>query len=120
MFPKWSQASLMAIDFAFGKAIVIAPLFMFCNSAGLEPLFVCSCETKPTLQKYYVKNTESADFVSIDLAPSIINTGKIKLTSEEKAALQSFNKMNILAFKYDSTQLEKYNKENPGVYIKIL
>lgn len=74
-------------------------------------LFVCSCETKPTLQKYYVKNTESADFVSIDLAPSIINTGKIKLTSEEKAALQSFNKMNILAFKSDSNQLEKYNKE---------
>jgi hypothetical protein len=58
-----------------------------------------------------VKNTESADFVSIDLAPSIINTGKIKLTSEEKAALQSFDKMNILAFKSDSTQLEKYNKE---------
>ena len=27
-------------------------------------LFVSSCETKPTLQKYYVKNTESADFVS--------------------------------------------------------
>ena len=74
-------------------------------------LFVCSCETNPTLQKYYVKNTESADFVSIDLAPSIINTGKIKLTSEEKAALQSFDKMNILAFKSDSTQLEKYNKE---------
>ena len=74
-------------------------------------LFVRSCETRPTLQKYYVKNTESADFVSIDLAPSIINTGKIKLTSEEKAALQSFNKMNILAFKSDSTQLEKYNKE---------
>lgn len=74
-------------------------------------LFVCSCETNPTLQKYYVKNTESADFVSIDLAPSIINTGKIKLTNEEKAAIQSFDKMNILAFKSDSTQLEKYNKE---------
>jgi phage repressor protein C with HTH and peptisase S24 domain len=58
-----------------------------------------------------VKNTESADFVSIDLAPSIINTGKIKLTNEEKAAIQSFDKMNILAFKSDSTQLEKYNKE---------
>jgi phage repressor protein C with HTH and peptisase S24 domain len=33
------------------------------------------------------------------------------LTSEEKAAIQSFDKMNILAFKSDSTQLEKYNKE---------
>ena len=74
-------------------------------------LFAFSCENKPTLQKYYVKNTESEDFISVDLAPSIINTSKIKLTNEEKAALQSFNKMNILAFKSDSTQLEKYNKE---------
>lgn len=74
-------------------------------------IFTGSCETKPTLQKYYVKNTESADFISVDLAPSIINTSKIKLTNEEKAALQSFKKMNILAFKSDSTHLEKYDKE---------
>jgi hypothetical protein len=77
----------------------------------LTLLFVFSCETKTTLQKYYVEKTESSEFVSVDLAPSIINTGKIKLTSEEKAAIQSFDKMNILAFKSDSTQLEKYNKE---------
>lgn len=74
-------------------------------------LFVSSCETKPTLQKYYVKNTESADFVSVDLAPSVINTENIKLTPDEKAALASFDKMNILAYKTDSTQTEKFDQE---------
>ena len=74
-------------------------------------LFVCRCETKPTLQKYYVKNTESADFVSVDLAPSVINTENIKLTPDEKAALASFDKMNILAYKTDSTQTEKFDQE---------
>lgn len=74
-------------------------------------IFTGSCETKPTLQKYYVKNTESADFISVDLAPSVINTNKIKLTNEDKAALESFEKMNILAFKADATNSSKYDKE---------
>lgn len=74
-------------------------------------LFVSSCETKPTLQKYYVKNTESADFVSVDLAPSVINTQNLKLTSAEKEALASFDKMNILAYKTDSTHTEKFDQE---------
>ena len=74
-------------------------------------IFVSSCETKPTLQKYFVKNTESADFVAVDIAPSVINIDKAKLTLDEKAALASFDKMNILAYKTDSTHSEKYDLE---------
>ena len=37
-----------------------------------------SCEDKPTLQKYFVKNTESPKFIALDLALSIIKTDKIK------------------------------------------
>lgn len=74
-------------------------------------ILLWSCETKPTLQKYFVKNTESSNFVSVDLAPSIINTGKVTLTTAEKEALQSFEKMNILAFKTDSNDVANYDKE---------
>ena len=77
----------------------------------ISVVFVSSCETKTTLQKYYVKNTESADFVSVDLAPSVINTQNLKLTSSEKEALASFDKMNILAYKTDSTHTEKFDQE---------
>ena len=77
----------------------------------LTLLFVFSCETKTTLQKYYVEKTESSEFVSVDLVPSFINTDKIKLTSEEKAALSSFKKMNILAFRTDSIDFAGYDKE---------
>jgi hypothetical protein len=73
--------------------------------------FVSSCETNPTLQKYYVKNTESNDFVALDIAPSIINTDSAQLTVDEKAALASFEKMNILAYKTDSTHIEKFDQE---------
>ena len=74
-------------------------------------IFVSSCETKPTLQKYFVKNTESADFVSLDIAPSVINIDKAKLNLDEKAALASFDKMNILAYKTNPTHIEKYDQE---------
>lgn len=77
----------------------------------LSVFFASSCETKPSLQKYYVKNTEAADFVSLDIAPSIINTDSAKLTPDEKAALASFDKMNILAYKTDSTHTEKFDQE---------
>ncbi len=74
-------------------------------------LILCSCEDKPSLQKYFVEKTESSEFVSVDLAPSFINTDKIKLTNEEKSALSSFKKMNILAFRADSTYIAGYDKE---------
>ena len=74
-------------------------------------ILLWSCETKSSLQKYFVKNTESSNFVSVDLAPSIINTEMVKLTVAEKEALESFEKMNILAFKTDSNDVSNYDKE---------
>ena len=74
-------------------------------------VLILSCEDKPTLQKYFVENTESPKFIALDLASSIIKTDKISLTEKEKAALESFEKMNILAFRVDSTNTAEYDKE---------
>lgn len=77
----------------------------------LGALFLVSCEDKPSLQKYFVKNTESSDFIAVDLPPSFIKSDKIKLSENEKEALNSFDKMNILAFKSDATKTVSYDKE---------
>lgn len=74
-------------------------------------MLLCSCNDKPTLQKYFVKNTESSKFIAIDLAPSIIKTDKMALSETEIAALKSFEKMNILAFRTDSTNSVGYEEE---------
>ena len=74
-------------------------------------IMLYSCEDKPTLQKYYVKNTESPKFIALDLASSIIKTDKISLTETEKAALESFEKMNILALKTTSIFGSSYESE---------
>jgi hypothetical protein len=74
-------------------------------------MLLCSCEDKPSLQKYFVENTESSKFIAVDLAPSIIKTDKMALSETEIAALKSFEKMNILAFRTDSTNSVGYEEE---------
>lgn len=67
--------------------------------ALLFATLLTSCQSEPTLQKYFVEKAEDKNFVSLDVAPSILNIDQNKLTSEQKDALDSFDKMNILAFK---------------------
>ena len=78
-------------------------------------LLLASCSSEPSLQKYFVANTESKDFIAIDLSPDILNVEKTKLTSEQADALKSFDKMNILAFKLDSSNVAQYDVERAKV-----
>jgi hypothetical protein len=84
-------------------------------TAILVSLLLLSCESKPSLQKYYVENSAKKSFVVVDVAPSIINVDKTKLTPEQKTALESFDKMNILLFKSDSTNAVQYNVESQKI-----
>ena len=70
-----------------------------------------SCSNKPTLQKYFVDNTEDKDFIAIDVSPSILNLEKVTLSDTEEKALKTFEKMNIIAFKKDSLNDTKFKSE---------
>ena len=78
-------------------------------------LLLSGCNSEPTLQKYFVENSEKKEFIALDVSPSIINIDKTKLTAEQKTALASFDKMNILAFKLDSTNKAQYDVESQKV-----
>jgi hypothetical protein len=86
------------------KYIVVVVVFM-----------LVSCNNESSLQKYFVENSESSDFIAVDLGSSIINTEKMTLSKEDKEALKSFEKMNIIAFKKDSLNEEKYELESKKV-----
>lgn len=81
----------------------------------LASLFLSSCNDEPTLQKYFVESSEKKDFIELDVSPSIINIDKTKLTAEQKTALGSFDKMNILAFKLDEKNKAEYDAESQKV-----
>ena len=83
--------------------------------AILVSLFLTSCNNKPTLQSYFVENSEKKDFIVLDVAPSIINVDKTKLSAEQKIALASFDKMNVLAFKLDKNNKAEFESESKKV-----
>lgn len=78
-------------------------------------LLLSSCTSQPTLQKYFVENTEKKDFIVFDISSDIINADKSKLSDEQRKALQSFDKMNLLVFKKNANNAAQYNLESEKV-----
>ena len=85
-----------------GLLIVVSALFSSCNN-------------EPSLQKYFVENMENKNFVALDLSPKMLNIDSLKLTSEENAALKSFEKVNILAFKLNDSNKSEFEAERVKV-----
>ncbi|AYN06651.1 DUF4252 domain-containing protein [Flavobacterium sp. 140616W15] len=88
----------------------IATIFTF-----LGLLLLTSCNSDPSLQKYFVENTENKNFIALDVSPNILNVEKTKLSTEQNEALKSFDKMNILAFKRNDKNQAEYEAERTKV-----
>ena len=78
-------------------------------------LLVVGCNSEPTLQKYFVENTENKNFIALDVSPSILNVDKAQLSAEQIGALESFDKMNVLAFKLNETNKAQFESERAKV-----
>lgn len=74
-----------------------------------------SCNNKPSLQKYFVEKSQTQNFVALDIAPNFIDTDSITLSADDKEALQSLNKLNILIFQGDSLNTQLYKTEQNNV-----
>nr|WP_309757887.1 DUF4252 domain-containing protein [Flavobacterium sp.] len=83
--------------------------------ALLLSLFLSSCNSEPSLQKYFVENTENKNFIALDVSPNILNVDKTKLSVAQSDALKSFDKMNVLAFKLNATNKAEFEKERAKV-----
>jgi len=86
-----------------------------CSLAITVSLLLSSCNNEPTLQKYFVENTDNKNFIALDLSPSILNIDTSKLTVEQNDALNSFDKMNILAFKLNDKNKAEFEVERAKV-----
>jgi predicted lipoprotein with Yx(FWY)xxD motif len=85
------------------------------TSALLVLITLVSCNSEPSLQKYFVQNTDNKDFIALDISPSILNIEKTKLSAAQTEALNSFDKMNILAFKANATNQAQFETERTKV-----
>ena len=83
--------------------------------AIIGSFLLSSCNNESTLQKYFVENTENKNFIALDLSPSILNIDASKLTADQNEALNSFDKMNILAFNLNDKNKAEFEVERAKV-----
>lgn len=74
-------------------------------------LLLAGCSNEPSLQKFFVENSEKKDFIALDLSSNILKLDKAHLTPEQATALSSFEKMNIIAFKATPQNQAEYKTE---------
>ena len=82
---------------------------------ALLSLVLLSCNSEPSLQKYFVENTDNSNFIALDVSPSILNIDKTKLSLTQNDAMKSFEKMNILAFKLTDKNKAQFEIERAKV-----
>lgn len=78
-----------------------------------------ACETKPSLQKYYVDSKENNEFISVDLPANILELKDENVSEEVKNTLKTIEKVNFLALQIDESNQELYDTEKEKV-IEIL
>lgn len=77
----------------------------------LLAILATSCSQGPSLQTYYVDNQEKPGFLSLDVPSSFLNVDTSQLSADQLEAYQSINKLNMLAYKIDTENLDSYKTE---------
>ncbi|MBT8305932.1 MAG: DUF4252 domain-containing protein [Maribacter sp.] len=78
-------------------------------------LVFTGCSSTQSLQEYYVDNSENPNFLSVDLPVSLLNMEKADLSEEQREALSSLKKMNVLAFKKNDSNTADFEAEKLNV-----
>ncbi len=73
--------------------------------------FLVSCSSGVSLQRYFVDNQETKNFISQDLPLSMINVDQTEFTEEQKEAYNSVSKLNFLGYKADENNAEELQAE---------
>ena len=69
------------------------------------------CDTKPTLQTYFVDHQEAPNFISMDVPVSFLGVNDIQVTKSQKDAINSIDKLNMLGYSLKSGSLDTYDEE---------
>ena len=85
------------LTFAFGSMAVL--------------MMAASCSGSPSLQEYFVSNSENPNFLALDVPANILNLEEADLDETQVEALRSLRKLNILAFRKTDQNTEAFTTE---------
>lgn len=72
---------------------------------------VLGCSPELTLQTYFVEHQEASGFMSVDIPMSFLNPDKIELSDVQEEAIDSIDKLNMLAYSLSDGTEEEFNAE---------
>ncbi|OIQ22900.1 DUF4252 domain-containing protein [Lacinutrix sp. MedPE-SW] len=74
-------------------------------------LALVSCKDEKSIQTYVVEHQDKPEFLSLDLSPKMIDVSKIELDEDQEKVYNSFEKVNIIAYKAIDGNQEQYTQE---------
>jgi len=78
-------------------------------------MLASACSSTQSLQEYYVDSSQNPNFLSFDVPASVLNLEKVDLPQEQRTAIESLRKLNILAFRKTSENAAEYKIEKTKV-----
>lgn len=73
------------------------------------------CSKTQSIQEYYVAKSEDPNFLVIDIPTSFLGINNEVLSQEEQAALDSFQKLNVLMFRKTAANATQFPEELEAV-----
>jgi hypothetical protein len=74
-----------------------------------------SCSSSPSIQQYFVEKSEEPSFLLVDIPTSVLGVEEAILSDEEKEALASFQKLNLLLFRKTEANATQFQDELKAV-----
>lgn len=74
-------------------------------------LVLVSCKDQNSIQTYFVDHQELPEFLSFDVAASVVDFSKANLSNDEQKAYESVKKLDVLAYKINETNTDSYQQE---------
>ena len=86
-------------------------IIKFLGIAFIATLTFVSCDSNPSLQKYYVDSKENNAFISVDLPANILQLKNENVSEDVKKTLETVKKVNFLALQLTETNEALYTSE---------
>jgi len=69
------------------------------------------CNSKASLQSYFVDHQEVANFITLDLPTTLVDLDETEFTKDEKEAYNSIKRLNFLGYKIEENGIDEYTSE---------
>ena len=73
--------------------------------------FLNSCSSKDSLQSYFVNHQEESGFMSVDIPISFLSNGVIDFSEDQNKAINSIDKLNVIAYSLADGNLDEFNSQ---------